>query len=56
MHEDQLHCVSSVSTGLLAHLRSRANQSFLTSPCLSRLMQKEGAAGTEELRRGLTRL
>lgn len=28
---------------------SSANQNFLTSPCLSRLMQKAGAAGTEEL-------
>lgn len=36
------------SAGLPARLPSRANQDFLTSPRLSRLMQKEGAAGTEE--------
>lgn len=28
--------------------RPCANQNFLTSPCLSRLMRKDGAAGTEE--------
>lgn len=56
MHEDQPHCVSSASTGLPAHLRSCANQNFLTSPCLSPLMLKEGTPGTDELRHGPTRL